>query len=104
MIILFHDTNQDGTLNYNEFLNLVIPESNHYLKSTSRDRLGYSYLSCNMSYDVEYSLAKVLERELELVRNVDFVLADLRARYDFNIADIFAALDTFNLNYLSSEK
>jgi hypothetical protein len=104
MIILFHDANQDGTLNYAEFLNLIIPESNSYLRTSARDRLGRSYLSSSLSYDVEYSLAKVLEKEVELVKNVDFTLTDLRSRYDFNIADIFATLDNFNLNYLSVEK
>jgi hypothetical protein len=60
-------------------------------------------LSYVLSYDVEYSLSKVIERELELIRELELVLSDIRGRYDFSVADVFNLLDSYGLNYINAE-
>lgn len=57
-----------------------------------------------LHYDVEYSLSKLFDRELDLMRNLQSVLSDLSFRYDYTINNLFAALDSYNLGYLTCEK
>lgn len=55
-------------------------------------------------YDVEYSLSRLIEKELDLVRNLQLVLSDLSFRYDYTVSNLFNALDDYNLGYLTSQK
>ena len=64
--------------------------------------MGYPSTRLSLPYDVEYSLSKVFERELDLVRNIELILNDIKARYDFNMYDLYAAIQTYS--NLSSER
>ena len=55
-------------------------------------------------YDVEYSLSKLFDRELDLARNISLVLSDLSFRYDYTINNLFNALDGYSLGYLKQEE
>lgn len=104
-IISFYDSNFDGNLNYTEFLNILISEHNYTLRRIALDRLGSSYNNFRrvvLPFDVEYAMTKLLERELELVRNLEFLLNDIRARYDFNVLDLFSSMQVYS--YLTGEK
>jgi hypothetical protein len=74
------------------------------LRRIARDRIGSVYSSHILHPDIEYSLSKVFEKELELVRNADIVISDIKTRYDFNVSDIFSVLDLNYFNYLNTEK
>lgn len=88
-VVLFYDQDADGALSYCEFLNLVQSE-----KSVKRTN---AYSSSNkLSFNVEYSLGKVLEKEIGLVRNITSLLSDLKARYDFNVHEVYHLLKSWN--------
>lgn len=91
----------DGTLNYSEFLNLVLSDNNYTLRRIARERLSYSHSRVILPYDVEYSMTKIFERELDLVRNVEIILNDVKSRYDFNVYDLYSSIQT--LSYLTGE-
>jgi hypothetical protein len=74
---------------------LVLSDSNYKLRRIARDRVGLS-TRLNLSYDVEYSLSKLLERELDLVRNLDLGLSDLKKRYDFNVYDLYSSFEVYS--------
>ena len=57
-----------------------------------------------LPYDVEYSICKIFERELGLIRGLELVLSDLKLCYDFNVSDIFNVFDLNGFNYFSSDK
>ena len=89
LTVLFYDQDGDGTLSYCEFLNLVqseksIRRNNPYPKS---DKL---------SFNVEYSLGKLLEKELSLSKQIMGLLSDLKLRCDFNVHDIYHLLKGWN--------
>ena len=89
LVVQFYDQDGDGALSYCEFLNLVqsdksIRRNNPYPKS---DKL---------SFNVEYSLGKLLEKEIDLAKNVMGLLNDLRLRCDFNVHDIYHLLKGWN--------
>jgi len=56
-----------------------------------------------LPYDVEYSLVRLFERELEFVRNIAVLIKDVNLRYDFNLYDLFRGLDIYNLDYITLE-
>ena len=82
LLILAYDEDSNGTLSYSEFLNLVqsenSPKKNNAFSKTEK-----------LSFNIEYSLSKLLEKEIELSRNILPLLQDLKCRYDFNIHDIY---------------
>ena len=88
-IILFYDQDFDGVLTYPEFISLVQSEKSIH-KSPN-----FSPNDC-LSYNVDRSLGKVLEKELELSRMVLYILKDLKSRYDFNIHDLYHSLKSWN--------
>ena len=87
--IFFYDENFDGKLSYSEFLNFVLSDNNYVLRKNARERVGTIYGKSAIPFNVEYSLVKLLQRELELIRKTWTIIAELKARYDFNIHDIF---------------
>ena len=102
IIINFYDSNFDGNLNYSEFLNLIFSESDCAQRKIARERIGYKK-SYALSYDVEQSLICLLERELDLARAVDFLVAQLKARYDYNVLDIYSLIQGYG-SYITLEK
>ena len=94
LIILFYDQDFDGVLTYPEFINLVQSEKSIH-KSPN-----FSPTDC-LSYNVDRSLGKLLEKEVELARMVLYILKDLRCRYDFNIHDLYHSVK--NWNFITSD-
>ena len=88
-IILSYDQNGDGCLSYSEFTNLI--QSDKSLKNYSSSN------NCNnqLSFNVEYSLKKLFEKEIDLARNMINLLQDLRCRCDYDSCNIFNALKSF---------
>ena len=84
-IIQFYDENNDNQLSYTEFLNLVLSENNFALRRLARERVGSSYPRANLPFNVEYSIVKLFEKELELVRSTLSLLDDAKMRFDFNV-------------------
>lgn len=89
-------------MNYTEFLNLILSESDYTQRKIARERIGYKKTYA-LSYDVEYSLVKLLERELDLARAVDLLITDLKARYDYNVLDIYSLIQGYG-SYITLEK
>ena len=89
LLILAYDEDSNGTLSYSEFLNLIqsenSPKKNNAFSKTEK-----------LSFNIEYSLGKLLEKEIELSRNLLPLLQDLKCRYDFNIHDIYHLLKDIN--------
>ena len=102
LMLSFYDSNSDGNLNYTEFLNMILSDSNYSIRRLARDRIGYRSGNV-LTYDVEYALTRLMERELELARAVEMLVADARARYDFNCLDLYSLIQGYG-NYISSER
>lgn len=89
-LILFYDEDNDGSLSYYEFINLV-------QSSLSKNKTSNSSLQHNsIPITVEHSFTKLLEKEIELARRMLSLLTDLKMRIDFNVHDIFHAMKSWN--------
>ena len=62
LIILFYDQDYDTYLSFTEFINLI--QSEKILQKTS-----YKSPNEELSYNVDYSFGKLLEKEVELARS-----------------------------------
>ena len=80
---------------------MILSDSNYSIRRLARDRIGYR-TGFSLHYDVELSLTKILERELETARAVELLVADVKSRYDFNVLDIYTLIQGYG-NFISSE-
>ena len=81
-------------LNYIEFLNIVLTQDNSQLRAETAQRPNYEVRDGEfLPVDVEYSLAKVFDRELILLAQADDLKFGLINRFDFTPLDAFTAID-----------
>ena len=88
-LILFYDENQDGCLSYTEFLNMILSESNYSLRKLARERIGSTFPKINLPFNVEYSIVKLLEKELYLIREISCLINFLKSKCDFNTHELY---------------
>lgn len=82
-------------------MNLAVSERNSLLRNSN---FGSSYRTFwTVPYDVEFSFVRLLERELDLVRDLNSAIRDLNLRYDFNAVDAFKSMDVYNIDSLNTE-
>ena len=93
-LIFFYDLDFDGFLSYPEFLNLIQSEKSLMKQIDTNKRID------KLSYNIEYSLTKLLEKEIILSRNLLNLLKNLQNKCDFNIHNIFHFITKYN--YITS--
>jgi Ca2+-binding EF-hand superfamily protein len=79
-------------------LNLVVSERNLFLKTSSSHRSFET-----VSSDIEYSFVRLLEKELEFVRNLSAAIRDISLAFDFNVLDAYRAIDTLRIDNINTE-
>lgn len=99
-VIYHYDSDLSASLNYSEFLNLFISDRNSYLKSSI---MSSSKSFSSVPYDIELSVLRVLEKELDLVKSLCAGIKDINLRYDFNVIDAYRALDSMALDNINTE-
>lgn len=65
---------------------------------------GNKKLDYAVPFKVEYSLVKLLNRELELGKSLQEYINLLSLRSDFNAFKLFNMLDNFKYNFIAKEK
>ena len=83
LIILFYDQNFDEVLSYSEFIKLI--QSQNYFRPST----NYSLKENKISFTVDYSLFKLLTKELELSRKIISLLNKIKNKNDFNIHNLY---------------
>lgn len=64
-VIEYFDTNRNGALNYKEFLEIVMPCDDMYLRSKIAQRPNFPLSRCQgLPYDVEQAVASLFECEI----------------------------------------
>ena len=86
LIILFYDINSDGKLSYDEFINLIRSEKSSFnIKS-------FRIQDSNLSFNINYSLCKLFQKEIEVSKRIFSSLKQLRNKKDFNIHNLYHIL------------
>ena len=94
LLILFYDDDLDTNLNFEEFINLI--ESKTSNKKEIKENNDEP-----ISFPIEYSLTKLLEKEIIYTRKILSLFEDLKGFSDFSIHNIFHYIKNNNNNYIT---
>ena len=101
-LIKFYDYDSSHSLNYNQFLNMIIGNENKN-KNNSLHKLNNSIpLIKNIPYQIEYATCRIIEKEINFIRHLDSLIDELKKRKDFSICNMFCILNDNNeISFLS---
>ena len=92
-IILFYDPEQSGYFTYGNFLNFLLSNFNTYSNienfMTSQTEGTLVDLLDN---SIEVLLVNIFKAEIDLIRNSDALVNEIKKRYDFNVQDMFNSI------------
>ncbi len=84
---------------------MILPKNDALLKKSIMDRATYMIKKDEyLPYDIEISLVRIIEREIDFTNNLNYNLYNVRVRSDFNFIDSFSYLDENKLNYITLKK
>ena len=93
LLILFYDNNLDTNLNLEEFINLI--------ESKSSPKKDIKENNEPINFAIEYSLTKLLEKEIIYARKILSLFEDIKGFKDFNIHNLFHLIKDENNNYIT---
>jgi len=95
-IIFFYDKDEDGLLSFDEFLNLI-QSKNPKAISIKKD------INCSknneMSYKIEFSFTKLMEKEIKLVQKMMNYINQIK----FDLHEIYHEMMSVNINCITKE-
>ena len=96
LLILFYDNDLDTNLNFEEFLNLIESKTSNKkeIKENNDEPISFS---------IEYSLTKLLEKEIIYARKILSLFEDIKGFSDFNIHNIFHFIKDDNNNFITAQ-
>ena len=95
-IIFFYDKDLDGLLSYDEFLNLILSKNPKALNN----KKYISFIKKNeISYKIEFSFTKLIEKEIKLVQKMMNYLNILKC----DLHEIYHQMKSININCITKE-
>ena len=95
LLVLFYDKNLDGKLSFEEFINLVRNEN-----SSINNKL-FNNSDNNISFNIDFSLCKLLEKEIQISKSLLKTLKNIKNKYGYNVHDIYHSIKSSN--FITSE-
>ena len=90
----FFDNNGNGSLSFQEFLQMWLPCEDNILRNMTLDRYSARVGRFDrLPADIERAVTAVIELEITLQRRLEGLKLDLGRNYDYNAYAAFAALD-----------
>mmetsp|Transcript_6070 Transcript_6070/g.6670 ORF Transcript_6070/g.6670 Transcript_6070/m.6670 type:complete len:547 (+) Transcript_6070:46-1686(+) len=97
-----YDSNDDSRLSYSDFKNAVLPATDSYLREAALTRPTYRSDS-PLSYAASWALARVLEKEIESSKTLDYKNRCMTDRYDWDVHTAFRNIDRERFGYIDPE-
>jgi Ca2+-binding EF-hand superfamily protein len=96
-LILFFDSNGNQRLSFQEFLQIVLPCEDNYLRNRTLDRPSrHVGRHDQLPRDIELALAQVIEKEIDLQRRLESLKRELEVQYDYSPYAAFRSVDRYN--------
>ena len=84
-------------VSYSEFVKSVLTAEDSKLRATTTQRKAYEVdYGEFLAPEVEYTLSRIIDREITFYKGIDYEKYSLAKRYDYSHADAFAAVDRFS--------
>jgi Ca2+-binding EF-hand superfamily protein len=100
-MIAYFDLDGDGKLNYHDFLQIVLPCDDSFLRAAATQRPNSDIPKCEfLSARIERALSQLLFKEVRYHLKADQMKRTLENAYDFTGKKAFAAIDDWNYGYL----
>ena len=105
-IFYFYDKDGDNVLNFNEFLDLIISDSNYFYKKSfkkkfRKNRFDINELNGNLESGIEKKILEILIEEMDLARQLDELIISIKQCNDFEIQNIFYEIKSYS--YVTSD-
>jgi len=96
-LVKFFDSDEDGRLSFQDFLQMLLPCTDNLLRNITLDRPSFRVGRFDsLPYDIERSLCEIIEKEIDLQRRLDILKRDLEVRYDFSTLSAYRSVDRYN--------
>lgn len=94
MLTKYFDSDKDGFLNYQEFMQVLLPCDDMYLRSAATQRPNYPISpTAYLAPSVEKDLTELFEREIKWHTKSESRKHDLMRRYDWTNSTAFNSID-----------
>jgi len=107
MLINAFDSNMDGRLSLIDFQKLVCPVNYGFEQHLKATKKYYVYAQDNsltkLSYDIEHSIIKIFEKEIQAVKGVEIDKQELMCKEDFSMLEIFRHIDLYAHGNINSD-
>ena len=105
-IFYFYDKDFDNVLNFYEFLDLIISDSNYLYKKSFKKKYKHNKIAQNeinqeIDIDIQKSVLQIYIEEIELARQLNDLIIDIKQNNDFVIQDIFYEIKSYS--YITNE-
>ena len=102
-LVCFFDNNGNGRLSFQEFLQMLLPCEDNYLRNRTLDRPSrrcgrYDHLP----RDIELAVANVIEKEIDLQRTLEASKRELSFGYDYSSFAAFRSVDRYNTGRINT--
>ena len=102
LVVKYFDVDLDNALNYTEFMQMILPCDNLRLRSEASQREPKRQSNTGrLEMHLESLLVEFMERELSLHTYMENLKGLLQQRHDWNIVDVFNAIDTTQDGFLN---
>ena len=100
-VVKFFDSDEDGKLNYPDFMQLVLPCDNAHLRARATQRPN-QYITRNdfLTIDVERDITNLLLAEIELHNKSEKLKQELESQPDFSGEAVFRAIDDWGYGFV----
>ena len=96
-LINFFDSDEDGRLSFQDFLQMLLPCEDNALRNMCLDRPTHRVGKYDgLPRDIECGIQEVIENELTLMRHQDGLRHECEVRYDYNLGAAFRSVDKYN--------
>lgn len=96
-LVKFFDSDEDGRLSFQDFLQMLLPCEDNLLRNITVDRPAQRVGRFDsLPADIEQCILDVLEKEIDLARRLDILKRDLEVRYDYSVLAAYRSVDKYN--------